>query len=207
MFLRSFLSCSTICSTFSRTMASRNGPTVSGTDGNDFLHRQKVATQYQLSSVNKSRLKTCIFVHIVLFLVMLFKLLPDILDRVDIFVMEVEELEIPKPLKWEYWWCVSLPVAFVGLSSIRKNNVQSLQIYLGGITANGLIPVLYALYYYFGDVYKYIDTRSTKGIQTWMGYPYAILWYAFLVVALQVHGASIFFSSKLVSAWRLKKTT
>lgn len=27
---------------------------------------------------------------------MLFKLLPDILDRLDVFVMEVEELEIPK---------------------------------------------------------------------------------------------------------------
>jgi len=54
---------------------------------------------FYYSAVNKSRLKTCIFFHILLFLVMLFKLLPDILDRVDIFVLEVEELQIPKVME------------------------------------------------------------------------------------------------------------
>jgi hypothetical protein len=198
---------------------------------------------------------------------MLVKLLPDILDRVDIFVMEVEELQIPKvltdgttdtltfvfsldfkasvivklqPLKWEYWWCVSLPVAFVGLSSIRRNNIQSLQVFLGGVIANGVLPVLYAMYYYFPDAYRYVQTRSVKNIQTWQvitktriwnwilvsrnsycvvivfklvntcvfqGYPYGLLWYAFLFVAIQVHGASVLFASKLVKAWSQKGST
>jgi len=178
---------------------------VEGTDGTDFGHRQRVASQYQLSAVNKSRLKTCIFLHILLFLVMLVKLLPDILDRFDIFVMEVEELEIPKPLRWEYLWFISVPVvAFLGLSSVRKNNVQTLQMYLGGTIVNGLFPVLYAMYHYFSEAYGYINTRSTRGIKTWHGYPYALLWYAFLVLALQVHGACIYFSAKLMTAWRTK---
>ena len=72
-----------------------------------------------------------------------------------------------QPLFWEYWWCISLPVAFVGLSAIRKNNIQSLQIYVGGTIANGIVPVLVALTYYFADVWTYVNTRSTKKIQTW----------------------------------------
>src|SRR5271156_1588901 len=109
-----------------------------------------------------------------------------------------------QPMFWEYWWCFSLVVTFVGLSAIRKNNSQTLQIYLGGIIANGIVPVLFALYFYSGDVYKYASTRSSKNIQTWMGYPYGVLWYVFLVLALQIHLFTMYFASKLLSAWRLK---
>jgi len=77
-------------------MASRGGPMVAGTDGSDFSHRQRVAAHYQISSVNKNRLKSCIFFHYVLFFVMLAKLSADILDRLDIFILEIEELHVPK---------------------------------------------------------------------------------------------------------------
>lgn len=175
-----------------------------GSDGYDFMHRQRVASQYLLSAVNKSRLRTCIFIHIILWFVMLIKLSPVICDKLDIFVLEIEEMEIPKPLFWEYWWCVSVFVAAVGLYSIRRNNVQFAQIYLGGTIANGIIPILYAGFYYFSDVWTYLNTRSTKNIHVWQGFPYGLLIYAFLLVALQVHGFSLYFASNLVSAWRLK---
>lgn len=48
------------------------------------------------SAQNKSRLKYCIFFHFILFFIMLAKLSADILDKLDIFVLEIEELEIPK---------------------------------------------------------------------------------------------------------------
>jgi hypothetical protein len=177
---------------------------VDGTDGLDFMHRQKVANQYKLSAVNKSRLKTCIFFHILLFFVMLLKLTPVFLDKLDIFVLEIEELRIPKPMFWEYWWCFSIVVTFVGLSAIRKNNSQTMQFYLGGITANAIVPVLFAMYYYSADVYKYATTRSSKNLQTFMGYPYGVLWYVFLLLALQVHLFTMYFASKLLTAWQLK---
>ncbi|ODN06375.1 Protein jagunal [Orchesella cincta] len=185
-------------------MASRGGPTVEGTDGTDFMHRQRVASQYQLSALNKSRLKSCIFVHILLFFILLLKLTPDVLDRLDIFVLELEELEVPKPLKWEFWYIISFPVAFVGLSAVRRNNIQAMQIYLGGTIANAVVPVLLGMYTYFGDVYTYVNTKSMKDIQVWQGYPYGVLWYIFLLIAMQVHVFSIIFASKLVTAWRLK---
>lgn len=34
---------------------------------------------------------------------MVAKLCPDVLDKLDIFVLEIEELEIPKVIKNEYW--------------------------------------------------------------------------------------------------------
>lgn len=54
------------------------------------------------SALNKSRLKFCIFFHYLLFFVMLGKLSADILDKLDIFILEIEELRVPKPL----WWVI-----------------------------------------------------------------------------------------------------
>ena len=48
------------------------------------------------SAQNKSRLKWSIFSHLVVFLAMMAKLTPDMLDKLDIFVLELEELKIPK---------------------------------------------------------------------------------------------------------------
>lgn len=50
------------------------------------------------SALNKSRLKFCIFFHYLLFFVLLGKLSADILDKLDIFILEIEELRVPKPL-------------------------------------------------------------------------------------------------------------
>ena len=48
------------------------------------------------SAQTKTRLKCCLFFHLLLAVVMLLKLLPDILDKLNIFILEVEELEIPQ---------------------------------------------------------------------------------------------------------------
>ena len=50
------------------------------------------------SEVNKNRLKWAISVHFYLLFLMMTKLSPDILDRLDIFVLELEELFVPKVL-------------------------------------------------------------------------------------------------------------
>ena len=45
---------------------------------------------------NKGRLKWSIFMHYVLVFAIITKLMPEILDKLDIFVLEVEELFVPK---------------------------------------------------------------------------------------------------------------
>ncbi|XP_026468222.1 protein jagunal-like [Ctenocephalides felis] len=186
-------------------MASKGGPMVLGTDGTDFLHRQRVAAQYQISALNKSRLKYCIFFHYLLFFAMLAKLSADILDRLDIFILEIEELEIPTPLWWEYIWCLSVVLSFVGLTAARRNRVALMQRYMIGIVVLGYLPLLYCFIYYCGDVLEYLaEGQDAEDIILWQGYPYGLLWYGFLLLATQVHFFSLYFAWNLVTAWKSK---
>ncbi|KAG5682119.1 hypothetical protein PVAND_011498 [Polypedilum vanderplanki] len=185
---------------------------IAGTDGTDYLHRQRVADQYQKSALNKSRLKFCIFFHYLLFFVMLAKLSADILDKLDIFILEIEELRVPKPLWWEYIWCISVLLTFIGLSAARSNKILSMQRYMLGVVVFGLFPILYCLYYYMNDVVSYIkleknvDIEDTQ-IKLWQKLPYGLLWYGFAFVALQIHAFSLFFSWNLVVAWKSRGAT
>ncbi|XP_046669937.1 protein jagunal [Homalodisca vitripennis] len=187
-------------------MASKGGPMVLGTDGTDFAHRQRVAAQYQTSAQNKSRLKYCIFFHYLLFFAMLAKLSADILDRLDIFILDIEELQVPKPLLWEYIWCISLLLSFLGLAAVRKNRIKAMKRYMIGIGLFGFGPILYAAVYYFSEAWQYISTGDMEDLTLWQGYPYALLWYAFIILALQVHSFSLFFAKNLLVAWAARGT-
>lgn len=187
-------------------MASKGGPIALGTDGADFVHRQRVAAQYQISALNKSRLKYCIFFHYLLFFAMLAKLSADILDRLDIFILEIEELQIPEPLWWEYIWCISLLLSFLGLAAVRKNRIKTMKQYMMGIIVFGFGPLLYAAVYYFTEVLEYLSDGETEEIQMWQGYPYALLWYGFMLLAMQVHFFSLYFAWNLVTAWKARGT-
>ncbi|KAB0801175.1 hypothetical protein PPYR_05529 [Photinus pyralis] len=178
-----------------------------GTDGTDHAYRQRIAAQYQISALNKSRLKYCIFFHYLLFFGMLAKLSADILDRLDIFILEIEELSIPAPLLWEYVWCISLLVSFLGLASIRKNRVKPMQQYIIGIIIFGYLPLLFGIVYYCSQVWTYLtsqDADELEKIQMWQGYPYGLLWYGFILLALQVHFFSLYFAWNLINAWKFR---
>ncbi|XP_075984435.1 jagunal [Anticarsia gemmatalis] len=191
-------------------MASRGGVMVTGTNGADFEHREKIAAQYQISALNKSRLKYCVFFHHMLFLAMMAKLSADILDKLDIFILEIEELQIPQPLWWEYIWCLSLLLSFLGLSAIKRNNIKQLRRYMYGVVGLGFGPLLYCLLYYCGDVWRYLsmgddeDDSSEVEIELWQGYPYGLLWYAFILLASQIHFFQMYFSYQLLKAWRAR---
>lgn len=185
-------------------MASRQGPTVAGTDGTDYVHRETVATHYQISVLNKGRLRKCIFSHLLLALLLLTKIMPDILDRLDIFILEVEELEVPPPLKWEFLWLLGSTASFLGLSAIRKNKVLHMQAYFGLINLFSTVPVLLAFMINFSDFWTFCTADDTDSVQMWQGYPVAGLWYAFLMVAMQVHIFTLLFAWKLILAWKGK---
>lgn len=109
------------------------------------------------SVLNKSRFKACTMFHYLLFFVMLAKLSADILDKLDIFVLEIEELQIPNPLWWEYVWCLSILITFVGLWATKQNRVRTMQQYVAGIIVFGYVPLIICLVYYFNDVIGYLS--------------------------------------------------
>jgi len=182
---------------------SSKGPVASGTDGTDFTHRQKVAAHYESSVVNKSRLKFCIFLHYLLFLAMCLKLAEDVLDRLDVFILELEELYIPKPHIWEWLWSSNVLLTFVGLTAIKNNYLSRMKIYAWGMFFLGLCPVIYAMIYYFNDLWSFIDHHDVTKVQDWKGYPVALIWYSFLVVAIQVHFFQLVFAIMLISSWKI----
>ncbi|RWS20841.1 protein jagunal-like protein [Leptotrombidium deliense] len=187
-------------------MASK-GQFVEGTDGNDYLHRQTVATHYQISALNKTRLKFCLVMHFLMFTLMMSKLMDDILDRFDIFVLQLQELYIPKPRLWEWIWSASVVFILIARKAIRKNNRTSMKFYVVATTLLALLPVLYSLGYYFNDVWEFIDSRDvTKVTEVWQGYPVGVLWYFFLLVSLQIHIFELYFAIKLIRAWSLKRS-
>lgn len=184
-------------------MASRGGVHVTGTDGSDFNHRQKVASHYQISAIYKTRLKTAMLLHFFLFLAMCAKLAEDVLDRLDVFILELEELYIPKPLLWEWVWLASVLFALPGLTAVRRNRPSSMKVYVVGTVLLGLCPVIGAAGYFFKDMYAFVQHgHAVQGVELWQGYPVAVLWYAFLTVAFQAHMFSLYFAVRLILAWQ-----
>merc|ERR1719471_1842430 len=136
---------------------------------------------------NKSRLKWSVFAHYLAFFLLAFKLSPEILDRFDVFILELEELYIPKPVLWEWIWLTSVLFTY-------------------GVLLTGMLPVLFALAYHAGDVFNYVSSsKSLKGVQSWQGFPVSLLWYAFLIPAFQVHMFELYSARTLVAAWLPKR--
>lgn len=120
---------------------------------------------FRYSAQNKSRLKYCIFFHYLLFFAMLAKLSADILDRLDIFILEIEELQVPTPLWWEYIWCTSILTTFIGLSAAKGNRIKDMKKYIIGIGVTALLPLLYCIIYYFSDVIDYLSLDEQTDIE------------------------------------------
>ncbi len=158
------------------------------------------------SALNKTRLKFCVFLHYLLFIAMCCKLAEDVLDRLDVFILELEELYIPKPRLWEWLWSSSIIFSFFGLTAIRNNNIFSMKFYVLMTFLLSICPTIYAALYYFNDLWNFIETRDlSKVSEVWNGYPVALVWYSFLVVAIQIHFFQLFFAIKLIFAWNVKR--
>ena len=65
-------------------MASRGGKMVSGTDGMDYQHRERVAGQYGVSATNKARLKLLCVLHLGMGVAHNIRLLPALLTRLGL---------------------------------------------------------------------------------------------------------------------------
>jgi len=168
------------------------------------LSMQKTLSNIEISK-NKTRLKTCVGFHFMLFVLMALKLLPEVLDKLDVFVLEIEELLIPKPQLWEWIWASSAVPAAIAWLACKKSKAFNMKISQALNVATGLIPVFLGMSYHFSDLYEFISGNGDENIKEWMNYPICVLWYAFLFVALQVHAVEIYISKTLIDAWQVKK--
>ena len=156
----------------------------------------------------KAWLNAIIKLHWLLFGIMLLKLSEDILDRLDIFVLELQELYIPKPRLWEWMWAGSIIFSWTGLKALRKNNVTNMKIYVMMTTIFSLCPVLYCLGYYFSDFWTFVNEKSIDNVsEVWRGTPVSLAWTLFGIIALQIHFFQLYFAYILIQNWSIKRRT
>lgn len=136
---------------------------------------------------------------------MLIKLSEDILDRLDIFVLELQEMYIPKPRVWEWMWSVSVFSSWFGIKAVRKNNVTHMKVYATLISCLSLCPIIYCIGYYMPDFWTFLNERSTDNVsEVWRETPLCLPWTLFGFVALQIHLFQLYFSVSLIRAWSTK---
>ena len=115
---------------------------------------------------------------------MLAKLTPELLDRLDVFVLEVEELFVPAPLLWEWLWLMSVPVTLLGLNTCKHSSLKSCKQFLLGTLTCSLLPVIMGMVShaqvslshhlkqclqvkYFQDCYEFLTEGATDNVQMW----------------------------------------
>jgi hypothetical protein len=188
-------------------MASRSGAIVEGTDGNDYIYRGTIVQQYHISAKNKSHLKWNIFFHSLLSIIMALKLLlPEVLDKLDIFVFQIEKPLIPKPQHWEWKWMLSILSTIIAWSACKKSNAFNMKIFQVLNVGTGILPILLGMNYHFSEFCEVI-TGSGDGMPSkWMGVPISVLWYMFFFIGLIIHGMELYLAKTLINAWQPKKT-
>jgi uncharacterized membrane protein len=67
--------------------------------------------------------------------------------------------------RWEYIWCVSVVITFVGLSAARSNKIINMQKFMIGLLVFGLFPVFYCIGYYMSDVLEYIHLEDNVDVE------------------------------------------
>lgn len=168
-------------------------------DGSDYKHRQRILPHYQTIALSKKRLKFVVILHMLLTFLMAIKLLPTVLDHLNIFWQPLEELYIPMAQPWEWIWFTSLLFVLTVLKAVRTNSTLELKIFLLGITITCVLPLLYCSYLYANDFWTYFTTRDArKTSELWRGYPVALFWYIFIGVAFQVHFFELYFGRELL---------
>ncbi|XP_060588149.1 protein jagunal homolog 1-like [Ruditapes philippinarum] len=177
------------------------GARPAGTDGSDHWHRESVAWQYKISSINKSRLKSSLVLQILLGLVVIVRLLPGLTALIGLPIYRrLQHWDFPAPKAWEYAWIVSLLAAVFGLKSLPRNDSLVLKQFLIGTVVFGILPVLYGVIELFDDLVLYYNERkfSTQIV----GYPAVLVWYFGLILCLQIHIFSLYFGVNLLKAWK-----
>lgn len=181
-------------------MASKYGTRPVGSDGSDHWHRESIAWQYKVSSLNKTRLRFDIFLHVVLGLLMLIRLAPGISSLFGFSVMALRRWDLPHPRPWEFAWLFSLVAAVIGWRSTPQNNTFLIKQYMLGTVIFGLVPVGFGIIDLRNDLSNYIFER--KYTYMMFGMPAIVLWSLFLAICTQLHGFGLYFSVVLLKAWR-----
>ena len=168
-----------------------------GTDGNDFEHRERIAEHYRISSETKPRLRLLIYLHFILALLVFVQLityhLPGLTTR-----------KIPQPDLWQYAWLLTVIPSICGLMSLNRNDVFLLKIFFRGTVTLGLGTIMTTIILHLTDLFNYRTVNPQS--PTFHGFPLLILWCVFLIIMVQIHAFSLYLANILLNSWQQYKS-
>ena len=170
-------------------MSSR-GVYVAGTDGTDYQHREKVASQYAVSATNKARLKVLVVIHYLLGAAHLLRLAPSVMD-----------LSLPPHSSMiELVWLISLPASLLAISAIRKSKPGQLQLFQLTIALACIVPITVTI---INDSYFLWEVLTGQAVSQHqvLGQPFILVWTSVQLLCLAVHIGQIVISRTLIKAW------
>ncbi|KHJ47739.1 hypothetical protein D918_01896 [Trichuris suis] len=181
-------------------MASRYGPRAVGTDGSDYRHRQRVASHYRDSAVNKYRLKITLIMHGLLLLLVAAKVFIETLQRLSLSPDSLSRIHLPSVNFWEYWWLCSFLALLTAMASIPKNDFVRIRRAYFLIVFLGLMPITVAAGLNVSQLMHY--AKHGQAEEYFHGFPVVVLWYIFFTIAFQIHVFTMVFATKLGTAWQ-----
>ncbi|KAK6170225.1 hypothetical protein SNE40_018671 [Patella caerulea] len=184
-------------------MSTNFGSRPGGTDGSDHWHRESIAWQYKVSTINKSRLRFDIFLQLLLGFLMFVRLLPALSALFGFSLQSLRRWDLPAPRPWEYAWFISTIAAILGWRSTPNNKTFLLKQYMLGTVVFGIFPVVFGFIDLGSDMYAFITERKYTYVM--FSFPAVLLWSTFLFVAAQLHIFGLYFGTVLLKAWKPRK--
>uniref|UniRef100_A0A1I7YZE2 Protein jagunal n=1 Tax=Steinernema glaseri TaxID=37863 RepID=A0A1I7YZE2_9BILA len=190
-------------------MSSKGGPRAVGTDGNDFKHRQRVASHYTWSVQYKSYLKYLFFFHVTVLVFMWTKVGGEFLVKtIGVEWPAFTRLDLPTAYPWEYVWSLSFLPMICALLSFPKNKIQLLKYHYYGQFVLGIVPCAIGIGSQLPELFDYVSDPENSQTPTFKGtFPMVIIWYIFFLIAFQIHAFAMYFSFNLMAAWQPPKKT
>jgi hypothetical protein len=178
---------------------------VTGTDGSDFEHRERIAAHYRVSAETKSRLRMLIYLHFVLAFLVFFQI-------ITYHLPSKTTVKIPRPHLWQYIWLVTVIPSMCGLISMNKNQIFLMKIFFRGTVLFGLGTIMTTIILNLSDLFTYKKLKTNHQLeevepQTFLGFPLLILWYIFLIIMVQIHAFCLYMANVLLHSWQQYKPT
>ena len=178
---------------------------VTGTDGSDFQHRERVASHYHVSVETKSRLRVLIYLHFLLAFLVLFQV-------VTYHVPLITTLTTPRPHLWQYAWLMTIIPSVCGLMAINKNDVRLMKVFFRGTVLFGLGTIMTTIILNLSELFTFNKLKQNHQLdnvepQTFLGFPLLVLWYIFLIITVQIHAFSLYMANVLLRSWQQYKST
>ena len=191
-------------------MASRGGGVRPvGTDGNDFMHRQRIASQYSVSAENKKYVKYAVYMHAMLSIIVVVQLAVYHAQAYYASLAASSSTQhsgapdwlpdVPKPNNWQYIWLLSLVPALAGHMSLQRNRLSLIKFYYYGTLVFGFATCFVTMIANAEDLMHFARTKETSN--TFHDFPVIVLWYIYLFVVIQIHAFGIYFARVLIKAW------